>query len=183
MKLGKLNNGILEKKLGIENSTHVMDPVFLLSKEEWGSMLDKQISDEKYLLIYDFDNNEKINKAAVELAKANGWKIYSVFNNAVCDRNFFDAGPLEFVSLIKNAQMVLSNSFHAVAFSVIFGVQFVVYNRHENINSRMRDLLNCLGIVNGAGVIDYNNVTEKLAVHIERSKNYLDNVILNAGKE
>lgn len=168
--------------LGIDNATHVMDPVFLLSKEEWETMLDKQISDEEYLLIYDFDNNEKINNAAIELAKANGWKIYSVFNNAVCDKSFYYAGPLEFVSLIKNAQMVLSNSFHAVAFSVIFGVQFVVYNRHENINTRMRDLLNSLDISNGA-FIDYSNVNEKLAFHVQRSKNYLDNVILNAGKE
>ena len=72
---------------------------------------------------------------------------------------------------------------YAVAFSAIFGTQFVVYNRHENINSRMRDLLNSMGIVNGAGLIDYNKVNEKLAVHIERSKNYLDNIILSAGKE
>lgn len=169
--------------LGVDNATHVMDPVFLLSKEQWNTMSGEKISDEKYLFIYDFDNNEKINDAAVEIARKNDWKIYSLFSNNICDKSFFDVGPLEFVNLIKNAQMVLSNSFHAVAFSIIFEKQFVVYNRHENINSRMRDLLKSLDIVNGEGPIDYNKVNERLSVHINRSKNYLNSVILSAGKE
>ena len=59
------------------------------------------------------------------------------------DLNISDASPLEFLSLINNANVVISNSFHATAFSIILNKEFYVYPviRHKN-QSRMIDLLN-----------------------------------------
>ena len=55
-------------------------------------------------------------------------------------------GPLEFVGTVLNADTVLSNSFHATAFSLMFQKDFFVVNRNENINTRMQDLLESVGL-------------------------------------
>ncbi|MBQ3008154.1 MAG: polysaccharide pyruvyl transferase family protein [Oscillospiraceae bacterium] len=163
--------------LGITTAQQVVDPVFLLSKTEWEALLKDNIPTEKYLLIYDFDENIEMNAKAVELAQSNGWSIYSMFPNSICDKCFFDDGPLKFVELVKNAEMVISNSFHAVAFSIIFERQFVLYERKEKINTRMRDLLKGLGISMNGENIDYKEVDALLQSQISSSKKYIDKVI------
>lgn len=87
------------------------------------------------------------------------------------------------------AQFVVSNSFHATAFSLIFRKQFVVFNRQEHINTRMRDLLYGLGLrdclMDSAGRdcprIDYPQILEKLDEKVSVSKAYIENV-LSEGK-
>ena len=128
------------KKMGIENCECVCDPVFLLDKQEWDK-LTFNISDEKYILVYDFDNSDAIKNFSINLAKEKGLKIYSVFKNNYADKCFFNEGPLGFLSLIKNADFVVSNSFHASAFSIIYKKDFAVVERKENINVRMNSLL------------------------------------------
>lgn len=171
------------QKLGRYDAQQVVDPVFLLSRGEWEGLLNKETYDEEYLLIYDFDNNEELNNKAVLLAKKNGWKIYSLFPNKICDKCFFHEGPLEFVNLIRNAKMVLSNSFHATAFSIIFEKEFVVFERKEKINTRMRDLLTSLGISMYETSIDYSQARVLLAKQIDNSKEYIDCVIAAVRKE
>ncbi|MEE1085700.1 MAG: polysaccharide pyruvyl transferase family protein [Schaedlerella sp.] len=173
---------ILEK-MGFHDGKQVVDPVFLLNKQEWETLLNNKKNSEKYLLIYDFDNNQAINSKALELSKRNGWKIYSIFPNMICDRCFFDEGPLEFVKLIKDAEIILSNSFHATAFSIIFEKQFIVFERNEKINTRMRDLLMGLEILMNGRVIEYNKVNILLSKQIRESKQYIDHVISAVRKE
>lgn len=171
------------KGLGVREAQQVVDPVFLLSKSEWESLLSDEGTDEDYLFVYDFDHNEELNSRAVALAKKHGWKIYSFFPNSNSDQCFFHKGPLEFVGLIKNAKMVLSNSFHATAFSIIFEKQFIVYERKEKINTRMRDLQQSLGISGNEAWIDYRKVKELLAKQIESSKEFIDHVLTAAEKD
>lgn len=171
------------KNMGIENACQVVDPVFLLTKDEWNTLLEDKSKKENYLLIYDFDNNDDLNKKAVELARNNGWKIYSIFPNTICDKCFYNEGPIEFVQLVKNANFVLSNSFHATAFSIIFERQFAVFERKEKINTRMRDLLRSLDISIEEQRIDYSKVNILLSEQISYSKKYIDKVISEARKE
>ena len=118
----------------------------MLDKEYWTENFTFPIQ-EKYILIYDFDSNPLIKKIALKLAKENGFKIYTVNKNIkYADSNFWLKGPNYFLSLLANAQLIISNSFHAVAFSLIFEKQFLVVNREEKINTRMRDLLDLLNI-------------------------------------
>ena len=91
------------------------------------------------------------------------------------------------VGTILNADTVLSNSFHATAFSMIFEKDFFVVNRKENINARMKDLLESVGLsrrlVTDSDSMDYisdsewYNVKLLLADIIEKSKRFLDSVI------
>lgn len=137
------------KSLNINSGVQVLDPVFLLDKATWLQFIGgtKKVVEGNYVLIYDFfQDDPNIQKLAFELKKMTGFNIVSVNNSGklpYADVNISDASPLEFLSLINNANVVISNSFHATAFSIILNKEFYVYPviRHKN-QSRMIDLLN-----------------------------------------
>lgn len=164
----------------------VCDPVFLLKRNVWEKLAICP-KGKRYLLVYDFDNNPEIRIIANTLAKKRDLKIISVYPMKGADKIYKDMGPLEFVGTILNADTVLSNSFHATAFSMIFEKDFFVVNRKENINARMKDLLESVGLsrrlVTDSDSMDYisdsewYNVKLLLADIIEKSKRFLDSVI------
>lgn len=121
------------------------DPVFLLSAKQWQELLIHQ-NKEKYLLLYDFDSSDRNRNIAKIIAEQRKCKIYSVFSCDCADRVLSDIGPREFLSAIYGAEVVLSNSFHATAFSMIFQQEFYVVDRQEQINTRMHDLLLDVGL-------------------------------------
>ena len=176
--------------LGIDNGIQVMDPVFLLSKETWLNMAYEVDKKQKYIFVYDFDGNELIKEIALKVAKKKSLKIYTVFKSDYSDKVIKGMGPIDFISYIKNAEFVISNSFHGTAFSIIFEKQFVVVNRKEAINTRMRDLLTILKIENRLinenynfdlinKNIDYTVVNRAIELKVKSSKEYLENIILN----
>lgn len=124
----------------------VCDPVFLLDKNIWINIIQRKKKNEKYIFLYDFDQNELLKEVAIYYAQKHNFKIYSMFKSDISDRNFFCSGPEEFLSLIYHAELILTNSFHAVAFSVIFQKEFWVAKRKENLNSRLIDMLIELGL-------------------------------------
>lgn len=173
-------------KLGIDRAVQVLDPVFLLDKAHWETTfkLKATLAETPYVFIYDFDSNEVIKEIALHLKKTKGYKIFTVNQNIdYADENYFTSGPITFLNLVKNAAFTLTNSFHAVAFSLIFEKQFRVINRAEKINTRMRDLLqlvNCSDILiasfadfEKAGSIDYTKVTPMIQQHRLRSQAFL----------
>ena len=137
------------KNIGI-NSTWVLDPVFLLSLDEWNLLAmkaDKSVQNitDKYLLIYDFEGNKKLQEFAQQYAQIYNLKIYAITDKyplSYADRNFSKAGPIEFVKLIANSEAFISNSFHGTAFSIIYHKPVFVFNRNRHkVNSRMESLL------------------------------------------
>ena len=127
------------ESMGLDGEA-VCDPVFLLDREDWKRLA--VLPDEKdYILVYDFDNSSVVANAAKALSEQTGKPIMSVFPMFDADEVWNDMGPLEFLGAIKNASVVISNSFHATAFSLIFNKEFYVVEREEGINARMRDLL------------------------------------------
>ncbi|MCQ2256421.1 MAG: polysaccharide pyruvyl transferase family protein [Bacteroidaceae bacterium] len=119
------------------------DPVFMLTKEQWDDVADGTGAGEKYVLVYDFYLGDDIKKKAQEIAKERGMKIYAICSAPLkyADKNFVYSSPETFISLIKNASYVVSNSFHGTAFAMIYNVPFCVLNRPDGLNVRMRDLL------------------------------------------
>lgn len=175
------------KKMGIMEATQVLDPVFLLSEQEWLRIAKPLKLEEPYLFLYDFDHNPEIQRYVKRVARKNQLKIYSIFPCDYADRCFSREGPAGFLSLINNAEFVVSNSFHATAFSMIFHKQFAVFNRNEKINTRMQDLVQLAGLqermVTDADSeqknIDYSAVDEKIANAVKASKAYILNVLEN----
>lgn len=174
------------KTLGITNAVTVLDPVFLLDRAQWGAMAERPEGCEApYLLVYDFDNSPAVRKLAGRIAAERGLHIYSVFKIPYAERCFPLCGPENFLGLVQGADFVLSNSFHATAFSVIFEREFAVVERTEKINTRMRDFTTMLGLSDHmvtteteipAGT-DWTAVRRCLKDEIDHAKAYIDEVL------
>lgn len=133
----------------------VLDPVFLLSKEEWNDQFKikiKNINNKKYILIYMLEYNQGLIKAAEKLHIKTGLPIYSIeipyfrrFNSTTKIKFLHGVGPDDFVYLISNAEYVLTNSFHGTAFSLIFEKMFISFV-HSSGNLRLENLLEICGL-------------------------------------
>ena len=119
------------------------DPVFLLSKEEWSAICDDTGRDKRFVLVYDFFSDPRIKNKAKEAARRMKLPIFAICPRYqwYADKNFMTAGPCTFLSLIKNAACLITNSFHGIAFSMIFDTPFVFVERPDGLNTRMKELL------------------------------------------
>lgn len=125
----------------------LVDPVMLLSRQEWLRVAQKPRVDitKPYVLKYylgEEAEEEKIDRWAIE----KGFEVYELMNDKIPE--LYSAGPGEFISLIANAALVASDSFHCIAFSIIFRKPFVVYSRLDSENdmtSRLDTLLGKFG--------------------------------------
>ncbi|MBE6740171.1 MAG: polysaccharide pyruvyl transferase family protein [Ruminococcaceae bacterium] len=174
----------IKEKFNKESLVH-LDPVFLLDKEQWSKVADEPQKEEKYILCYALTGSSLMKKAAEKLRKETGYKIVSISPTAVNfingDYNVFDAGPKQFLSYIKNAEVVLTNSFHGTAFSIIFEKEF--YNFTSDFySSRTTNILQQLDLIDRIAKslkdvslekLDYKNVSIKKRKLIEESYAYL----------
>lgn len=128
----------------------LVDPVMLLSREEWLAVARKPRVDltKPYILKYylgDEAEEEKID----HWAKEHGFAVYELLNSRIPE--LYSAGPGEFLSLVANAALVASDSFHCIAFSILFQKPFVVYARRgaeTSMTSRLDTLLGKFGFQN-----------------------------------
>ena len=172
--------------------TVVVDPVFLLNSSQWDAMTENDLDgNEDYILAYDFEKrNSSVGPVAKRLTSLFGCKIYSVspFRHHYANKHFVAVSPDKFVSLIKHARCVVSNSFHGTAFSMIYKRDFFVVNRKDGLNVRMRDLLNHYDLSDRLVSIDandemlqrginYEQVNQQLKRDIDSSKSFLLNQI------
>ena len=130
--------------LGLQGE-QVCDPVFLPGRKIWEEMLLAEGSAGKYIYVYDFDDTARIAEIARGIAEQKNLDIFSYFARSYATM-WKDGGPLTFLRNLKDAEIVLSNSFHATAFSLIFHKEFFVVGRTEAINTRMADLLESVGL-------------------------------------
>ncbi len=173
-------------QLGL-NAIQVCDPVFLLDRNIWYDMAVTPKIEQDYIFVYDFDQNLLASEIACEIAKKEKIQIISVFpmtiNCDICN----EMGPVEFLGLIKNARIVLSNSFHATAFCLIFHKRFLVMNRKEKLNNRMQELLEAVNLdkrmitqlseINKIREIDWSSVDNMLNKQIIKSKEYINKIL------
>lgn len=124
----------------------VPDPVFLVEKVTWENLIERCPQRGRYILIYLLEESEQAYQLAERLSSENNIKVIQiVINKKVLSkkRNFeiyASCSPIEFISFIKNAEFIVTNSFHATAFSIIFEKEFCVV-RHSIRTERMEHLL------------------------------------------
>lgn len=176
--------------LGRPDGVAVLDPVFLPDKALWDALAKPPKNARPYLLVYDFERSSAVRQLAERIATARGLEIYSVFRVPYARRCFPSCGPQEFLGLVRDASFVLSNSFHATAFSAIFERDFGVVPRADRLNTRMRDFTALLGLPDRMltpegplpAPIDWLPVRTRLSAAIADSKNYIDEVLRLAVK-
>ncbi|MBR3652696.1 MAG: polysaccharide pyruvyl transferase family protein [Bacteroidales bacterium] len=175
----------------------VLDPTLLLTGKEWMQFA-TAVDDvpEKYVLIYEVTPCSYLKEFAVTVANELGLKIVRINREAVRQEedeevlNVMDAGPAEFIWLFGHASVILTNSFHGTAFSLIFNKAFyVVTPARKRNNSRQESLLRMVGledrlIVEGAPMpnlkmisVDYSRVNSLLDAQREKSISFLRNAI------
>ncbi|MDR1565628.1 MAG: polysaccharide pyruvyl transferase family protein [Oscillospiraceae bacterium] len=177
----------LNAKLKSKRAVQVLDPVFLLPRSRWEALAMRSSAEahikEPYLFVYEFGDNPAFKELAQKISAKHGLKIISLFKSDYAARCLPKAGPLEFLRLIEGANFVLSSSFHATAFSVIFRKEFLVLPRQEDINLRMSDLLEGLDLsermsaLSPSSSIDYSSVEVRLAAAVEASKAFLKEAV------
>lgn len=176
----------------------VLDPTLLLSKDEWDKVSKKYEISESYILCYSLQGIRSYKMLLRNLMKQhNARKIVYIEANVpqINGCNEFikvsDIGPAEFLYLIKNAKAVYTDSFHGIAFSIIYEKQFYTFSNKFNqtfsYNDRKNDILRKLNIgsrecytisdIEKLSKIDYKEVIKVLNKEKERSINFLINSI------
>lgn len=163
----------------------VLDPTLLLEEKDYEQITEEPIEKEKYLLLYARRKNDKMNEYAEKIANENGWKIIEISlqaTNAQKHKMFYEAGVEEFLALVKNAEYVVTNSFHGMIFSVQFKKQFVIFSR-EQCNTKIAELLDLFGLSDRMLIdgneefnenIDWNHVFDKIQLERKKSLDFLN---------
>lgn len=155
---------ILNKGLLLHKVTCMPDPTLLLTQQDWDNLIKEKNANsnkqEPYILCYFLGDNRKQRKIVEQLARDKGLriigfphilgKVRSADIGFKCEEQY-NCSPSRFIWLIKNAQYVITDSFHATVFSVIYHRKFVVFNRdrtsfENNMKSRLLDLLEPLDL-------------------------------------
>ncbi len=129
------------------DADYVMDPVYLLSCGEW-SKLCAETPKEKYIVVYALHHMQGIYDYAKHLAKSLGVKMY-VINVEIKemrrggDKFFWNPTVQQFLSLLCNAEAIVSNSFHGVSFGLIFKRPIHIFDT-ENNDIRISNIVNLL---------------------------------------
>lgn len=129
----------------------VLDPTLLLTAEEWKKIIqkEKKRGARRYLLLYVFDENEKIYDLTREYAEKHGLDIiviaYSEKKEMYGMKVLTNCGPLDFLSLFENAEHIITTSFHGTVFSLVFHKNFHCIP-HPKYRERTDSLLKTVGL-------------------------------------
>lgn len=127
-----------------------LDPTVLLDKEDYDAICAERLIPEKYILLFGWNTNNDLIQAAKKASKALDLPVYNIVpppRGIGCGiPRKLDVGPKEFLSMIKNAEFIVTNSFHGTAFSTTFEKPFVSIVSNGKADLRMESLLAQLGL-------------------------------------
>lgn len=190
------------ESLGI-NAEHIIDPTFLLSKEEWQEMLPyncKKLEVSKrrvFFYIVTFDSTQSYMYKLMDDFRGKEFEvIYCHSCNFLDSKRNCEPTILEWLSFISTSDLIITNSFHGFAFSVNLNKPFVALSKGKNLDiegqdSRMYSVLSGMGLesrlmpvsdieyVMGHAFdsIDWEKANNYFSVQREIAANYLDTVL------
>ena len=154
---------IVEKQLGLPSATHVLDPTLQVNKEYWMSVLGNTYKSKyekgKYVLIYQLNTNPDFDRYAKEFAKRKGWKLVRFcvrhYQGLRCGKAELIPNVEDFIGLIANAGCVITDSFHATAFSCNMNTPMICIYPND-YSSRLASILKLVGL-EYRHLTDYND--------------------------
>ena len=179
---------IIQHLLGKASQT-VLDPTMLLSVEDWNIVAkEKSNNNQKYILIYQVGMSSFLLKKAKKIAKLTGLKILTIpfpIGGLIKTKINFSAGPQQWIGLIKNAELVITDSFHGCAFSIIYNKRFFVCLSEGS--TRISSLLNIFKLNNALILkgkeflidydVDWYKVNSILEIERHKSINMLSEML------
>lgn len=153
----------------------VIDPTLLLTPEEYEQIMYLPDNKRPYILLYSRRRDECMQKFAEEMAQNNGFDLVEISltaQNAEKHEMRYDAGVEEFLGLVNNASIVVTNSFHGMIFAVQFKTPFYIFSR-KLCDTKILEVLKLFGINDRfitenfeskeAEPIEYDKVHSKIA--------------------
>lgn len=141
------------KKVNVsaKSATSVLDPTFLLTKDEWNEYADPTLKLPKdgYILTYYMLETPLLRDITAKLQQKTGLKVVNIKPSKKQvilhqGKNLSYAGPSEFLACYKNASYVVTNSFHGTAFAINYGIPFFTstlpVSMAGEVNSRLEDI-------------------------------------------
>ncbi|MDI6711716.1 MAG: polysaccharide pyruvyl transferase family protein [Anaerosomatales bacterium] len=170
----------------------VLDPVFLLPTEEWIALSRSSGLEKPYIFVYCL-HEESVYRYAEHVRRLTGLPVVHVppsLRTRVAGTRVLAFSPEEFLGWIRNAAFVITDSFHALAFSVVFSRPFKAQMKlaFPELNSRMSSLLSVLGLEEQVlsqrdyestmpPVTNYADAMVRLAASRQRSLKFLEEAL------
>ena len=186
---------VLKKQYNYKNCERILDPTLAFDGDFWRKYAPKSKIKEPYILIYNLNRSKEFDKYAEELAKKTGYKLYrfctrfdQILRNG---KSLVIPKIFEFITLIDNAEIVLTDSFHATAFSMNLNTEPIcIYP--ENYSGRLSEFLKLIDAeerhakdYNDFEVInrktDFKKVNKILNNERKKIDKYLNEIIKNEG--
>ena len=164
--------------LGISGSVQVLDPTLQMDRNFWMHYTRKP-KESGYVLIYQLNTNPEFDKYAKELAKRKGLKLLRFctrYDQIIkCGKSLLIPEVTDFISYIAYADCVVTDSFHATAFSINLNVNFISIYPNE-FGSRLASILDLTGLQE-RHLKDYNDFSLLDKINIDFS--YANNILAN----
>lgn len=172
----------LKYKYGVQ----VLDPTLLIGKSGFDKLLSQDLTakENPYLGCYILDNSQEINYIIKKISVDNGLSIIKRIGE-----NTDGFGPLEWIEIIKNSQLFITDSFHGTVFCILYHVPFISFINSNRGADRFISLLEPLGLLKCLVVdisdfdnidmhIDWEKVDNILNIHRNHSLLFLKNSLL-----
>lgn len=107
----------------------VLDPTMLLTTDEWDTIACAPLKKSKYILVYQITVSSFLLNTARKLARATGYKIIAIpfpLGGFLKAKPELTGGPREWIGLIRDAEIVVTDSFHGSIFSILYNKNFYV---------------------------------------------------------
>jgi hypothetical protein len=180
------NSETIIQKILFKKPMRHLDPVLIASFDD--EIAQCEVKMKNYIIIYSYPGSiaskDEVNEI-ISFSKEKKKKIISIYSYySWADETFFPNEPFEFLALIKNADYIVSDTFHGSIFAIIFNKQFCALVRHYNENkiiSLLDDLkLSYLAVYNPCNIkerlmqkIDYAETNSVLEKERLRTSEYL----------
>ena len=167
----KSGSNLINKIMGKEVCATVLDPTFLIKRENWDRLSEKRICEEQYIFAYILKGTKKERKVVENFAKKKGLKIVTIpfldgehlvpYDLKFGDVKLWEADPRDFISAIRNAEYVFTDSFHCMVFSCFYHKVFYMFKKKgQSQMSRIKGLFDLLRI--GDRIIDENMTNDQI---------------------
>ncbi|MDP0507266.1 MAG: polysaccharide pyruvyl transferase family protein [Fusobacterium sp. JB019] len=188
---------ICKKTFGID-SVCVLDPTLVLPKEKYQLIIDeykdKSHLNKKYIAHMLLDDNDNLRKYSNKIADRLKCEINYIkghYKKILWKKIFVYNGVGQWLTYLKDSELVITDSFHCTVFSIIFHKKFIVIANPQRGNTRLENLLNIVGLedrfftdikeVENSGIlekeINYEEVEKKLNVKRKYSIDFLKNAL------
>ena len=182
---------LINKTIGENKCVTVLDPTLLVERDVWDNLLTEFKYKEPYIFTYMLRGTKKQRKLIEKFAEQKGLKIItmpfldnekiSLYDLKFGDIKYWDASPIDFINLIKNAEYIFTDSFHCMLFSCMYHKTFFVFPKIGK--AQVNRLESFQKMINTTRMINDNNSVKEIEHLKEINWNEVDTIIKEKRKE